>query len=195
MTGNKLEGARLTAVPFDLPDHQTHGFWVDLFIPANTPPGDYRGVYRVTAGLGDAREIPVSLTVWNFTLPQTPTLVTEFGSPRLREYYRQRAKAGKEPEPSAWTTIEAQCAQLLSENHFNATPPSEILTPKPQPDGSFRLSPLQVRALREFVDRYHVNALQTPHPSTAVKDPETQRDTLRAWLAAFDRGGTLISRC
>ena len=194
MTGKKLEGARFTAVPFDLPANETHGFWVDLFVPANAAPGDYRGVYRVTTGAGAAGEIPVSLTVWNFALPQTPTLVTEFGSPRLRDYYRQRAKAGNEPEPSDWTAVEAQCAQLLSEHHFNATPPPETLSPQPQPDGSFRIPSQQVRALREFVDRYHVNALLTPHPSSAVQDPETQRDTLRAWLAAFDRAAKELDR-
>jgi hypothetical protein len=194
MTGQKLEGARITAVPFDLPANETHGFWVDLYVPSSTAPGDYHGIYRVTADGGNARDIPVLLTVWNFTLPQTPTLVTEFGSPRLRDYYRQRARAGNEPEPSDWTTVEAQCAQLLSEHRCNATPPRETLAPKPQPDGSFQIPSQQVRALREFVDRYHANAIQTPHPSSAVKDPETQRETLRAWLAAFDRTAKELDR-
>ncbi len=194
MTGEKLEGARITAVPFDLPANETHGFWVDLYASTNTPPGDYGGVYRVTAADGRTKEIPVSLTVWNFGLPQTPTLVTEFGSPRLRDYYRQRAQAAKEPEPSDWAAVEAQCAQLLSEHRFNATPPREMLTPQPQPDGSFQIPPRQVQALREFVDHYHVNALCTPHPSSAVKDPETRRDRLHAWLAAFDRAAKELDR-
>jgi hypothetical protein len=194
LTGKRIEGARFTAAPFDLPPGQTHGFWADLYVPTNALPGDYRGVYRVTAGGGSAREIPVSLTVWDFALPQTPTLVTEFGSPRLRDYYRQRAKAGNEPAPSDWAAVEAQCAQLLSEHRFNATPPAETLAPKPQPDGSFEIPSRQVQALRQFVDRYHVNALLTPHPSSAVKDPETQRDTLRAWLAAFDRAAKELDR-
>jgi hypothetical protein len=194
LTGRKLEGARMTAAPFDLPANETHGFFVDVYVPANTAPGPYRGVYRVTADGGRAIKIPVSLTVWNFTLPQTPTLVTEFGSPRLRDYYRQRAKAGKEPEPADWAAVEAQCAQLLSEHRFNATPPPETLTPEPQPDGSFQIPSGQVQALREFVDRYHVNALLTPHPESVIKDPETQRDRLRAWLAAFDRAAKELNR-
>jgi hypothetical protein len=194
ITGKKLEGARLTAVPFDLPANETQGFWVDLHVPTDTAPGDYRGVYRVTAGGGSASEIPVSLTVWGFGLSPTPTLVTEFGSPRLRDYYRERVKASNEPEPSDWAAVETQCAQLLSEHRFNATPPRETLTPKRQPDGSFQIPSQQVQALRGFVDRYHVNALLTPHPSSAVKDPETERDTLRAWLAAFDRAAKELDR-
>ena len=187
LTGKRLEGARIVAAPFDLPANETHGFWVDVYVPTNTAAGEYRGVYRVTANGDSVREIPVSLTVWNFTLPATATLVTEFGTPRLRDYYRQRAKAGGEAGPSDWAAVDAQCAQMLSEHRFNATPPGETLAPKRQPDGSFQIPADQVRALREFVDHYHVNALPTPHPSNAVHDPEAQRDTLRAWLAAFDR--------
>jgi len=194
MTRKKLEGARIRAVPFDLPANETHGFWVDVYAPTNAQPGLYRGVYRVSASRGGAVKIPVSLTVWDFTLPQTPTLVTEFGTPRLQDYYRRQAKADNEAAPPDWTAVEAQCAQLLSEHRFNATPPSETLTPKPQPDGSFRIPSEQVEALREFVDRYHVNAVQTPHPSSVVKDPETQRETLRAWLAAFDRAAKELDR-
>jgi hypothetical protein len=194
MTGKRLEGARITAVPFDLPANETHGFWVDLYVPTNAAPGEYRGVYRITTGGDNAIEVPVRLTVWEFSLPQAPALVTEFGSPRLRDYYRQRAKVANEPEPSDWAAVETQCAQLLSDHRFNAVPPRETLTPKRQPDGSFAIPSTQVQALREFVDRYHVNALQTPHPSSAVKDPEAERDTLRAWLAAFDRAAKELDR-
>ena len=115
-------------------------------------------------------------------------------SPRLRDYYRQRAKSANLPEPSDWTAVETQCARLLSEHRFNATPPRAMLTPKPQPDGSFLIPSQQVQALREFVDRYYVNALLTPHPNSAVKDPETQHDTLRAWLAAFDLAAKELDR-
>jgi hypothetical protein len=194
LTGKKLEGARIVAVPFDLPANETHGFWVDLHVPTNAAPGEYHGVYRVVAGKNATRDIPVSLTVWNFILPETPALVTAFDSPRLRDYYEQRAKTANEPEPSGWTAVETQCAQMLSEHRFNAVPPHELLVPRPQPDGTFEIPARQVQALREFVDRYHVNALQTPHPSGAVKDPETQRETLRAWLAAFDRAGKELDR-
>ena len=194
LTGKKLEGARLEAVPFELAANETHGFWVDVYVPTNAVAGEYRGVYRLTAGGNPAREIPVSLTVWNFALPQTPTLVTAFESPRLRDYYRQRAKTTNEPEPPDWDAVDRQCAQLLSDHRFNAVPPHDWLVPKAQPDGSYQIPARQVQAVREFVDRYHINALQTPHPSSAVKDPETQRQTLRAWLAAFDRAAKELDR-
>ncbi|MCX6907079.1 MAG: DUF4091 domain-containing protein [Verrucomicrobia bacterium] len=178
----KLEDARFRAVPFDLPANETHGFWVDLFAPASAAPGEYRGSYRLDIEGGKTFEIPVSLTVWNFTLPATATLVTAFPSPV------------PESPPSVWNAVEEQCAVMLSEHRFNAKPPSELLSPVTATDGSFRIPSQQVLALQKFVDRYHVNALRTPLPSSVVKDPETQRDKLRAWLAAFDKAALELNR-
>lgn len=192
VAGKTLEGARLRAVPFDLPADETHGFWVDIYVP-DVAGGEYQGSYTLRPGSATPIEIPVSLTVWDFSLPETPTLITEFGSPRLRDYYRKRAGAG-ETEPADWAAVDELCDQLLSEHRFNAAPPRETLAPKRQPDGSFAIPAPQVQKLREFVDRYHVNALQAPHPSSAVKDPEKERETLRTWLAAFDRAAKELGR-
>ncbi len=191
-----LEGARLGAVPFDLPAGQTHGFWVDLYVPPTARPGTYRGTYRVTAGSGKAVEVPVTLDVWDFELPRVSALRTALGSPagRMRGYYRQRAADGKEKEPSDWAAVETQCAAMLSRHRINATPPSGSLVPAAQGDGTFRIPQQQVRRLREFVDRYHVNALQVPRPTGVVKDPDTDREKLHAWLASWDRAAAELDR-
>ncbi len=196
VTGEALGPARFAAVPFDLAADETHGFWVDLYVPAAAVAGNYRGVYRVTAEGGRVVDIPLTLTVWDFTLPRMPTLVTAFGSlaQRMRSYYRERARAGNEAEPTDWQAIEVQCAQLLSEHRINATPPAEMLRPIEQNDGSFRIPAEQVQALREFVDRYHVNAVQVPHPSSVIDDPQGQRERLCAWLAAFDHAAKGLDR-
>ena len=196
LTREPLTKARFTAVPFDLPADRTQGFWVDVYVPTNAKAGVYRGDYRVIAQDQSPVLVPVELTVWDFTLPPTPTLVTEFGSPagRMRGYYAALAKAGKEPEPKDWPAIETQCAQLLNEHRFNAVPGSEMLRPVAQADGSFRIPSEQVTRLRDFVDRYHVNALPCPHPSSVIKDPEREGDKLRAWLAAFDRAAKELDR-
>jgi hypothetical protein len=196
VAGQKLGQAHIQAVPFSLPAGETHGFWVDLYVPENTVPGEYHGVYQVRAVDGRRTAVPVTLTVWDFALPRVPALITAFGSPadRLRNYYRQRAKAGKEAEPQDWPAFEAQCNQLASDHRLNATPPSALLRPVVQSDGSHQIPADQIRALREFIDRYHVNALEAPHPSSAVKDPVLERDKLRAWLAAFDRAAQELKR-
>ncbi|MCX7826824.1 MAG: DUF4091 domain-containing protein [Verrucomicrobiae bacterium] len=188
--------ARFKAVPFDLPANETHGFWVDIFVPPGAKPGKYRGTYRVTAEGRDMAKIAVELTVWDFELPRVSTLQTALGSPveRMRGYYAKRAKTGKEPEPKDWDAVEAQVAHEVSRHRINATPPAALLTPQKEPNGSYSFTTEQVNALRKFVDTYHVNALQTPHPRSAVKDPEAERDKLHAWLKAFDQMAAELNR-
>lgn len=196
VTREPLTGGRFVAVPFDLPAGQTHGFWVDVYVPADAKPGEYHGAYRVTAEGGRVVEVPVSVSVWDFELPRVSTFQTALGSPaaRMRGYYRQRAKEGKEPEPSDWAAVDRQCAEMLSRHRINATPPPGSLVPVAQPDGTYRIPEEQISALRKFVDQYHVNALQIAHPRSAVRDPDAERDKLRAWLAGWDRAAAELDR-
>ena len=196
LTRQPLKGARLAAVPFDLPANETHGFWVDILVPTDAKPGDYSGTYRVTAAGGKVVEVPVTLTVWDFALPRVSTLRTALGSPasRMRGYYKQRAKAGKEKVPSDWSAVDTQCAEMLTRHRINATPPTGSLVPEAQPDGSFRIPAAQIDAFRKFVDRYHVNAVHTPHPRTVVKDPVAERAKLHAWLRAWDVAAAELAR-
>ena len=195
VTGKPLEGARFAAIPFDLPADQTHGFWIDVHVPKDAPAGEYRGTYRVTADGGKVVELPVTMIVWDFALPRVSTLRTALGSPakRMRSHYQQRAKEGKEKEPADWDAVETQCAEMLSRHRINATPPDSV-QPTAQEDGTFRIPDEQIDALRQFVDQYHVNALQTVHPSAAVKDPAKERKRLHAWLAAWNEAAKKLNR-
>jgi len=52
--------------------------WVELRVPADAAPGDYRGEVNVTVAGRLAKAVPVALTVWPVTLPKTSTLLTYF---------------------------------------------------------------------------------------------------------------------
>ena len=176
--------------------NETHGFWVDLLVPADAKPGKYHGTYRVIREGRAVAAIAVALTVWDFELPRVSTLQTAFDSPaaRLRGYYAQRAKAGKESAPQDWAAVDAQTADEVGRHRINATPPAGVLKPQQGSDGTYRFTTQQVDALRKFLDASHVNALQTPHPSTAIKDPVAERDKLHAWLRSFDRLAAELKR-
>ena len=188
VTRKPLRGARLSAVPFDLPAGETHGFWVDVLVPAGAKPGEYRGAYRVTAKGCPTVAVPVSVTVWDFDLPRVSTLATALGSPaaRMRGYYARREKAGKEKVPANWPAVETQCAEMLSRHRVNATPPRGTITPRREANGTYVVPANQVRTLRQFVDRYHVNAIGVPRPTSIVKDPVAERDKLHAYVACWD---------
>jgi len=196
LTRGSLPSARFNAMPFNLPAEQTHGFWVDLFVPTDAKAGLYRGTYRVTAKGRPAVELPVTLTVWDFALPRVSTMKTALGSPaqRLRGYYRLRAKQGKEQPPGDWAAVDAQCNELVSRHRVNAYPPMGMVTPEVQSDGTYRIPDEQIDALRTFVDTYHVNAIKCPRPRSVVKDPDAERDKLHAWLRAFDVAAQALDR-
>ena len=187
VTGQPLAGARLAAVPFDLPANETHGFWADVYVPADAKAGQYRGTYRMTAAGGKAARIEVTLAVWDFALPATPTLKTAFGYPaaRMRAYYREQAKAGKEQEPSDWAAVEDQCARMLADHRISATPPA-IVSATVSADGGLRAPPEQVEVMRQFIDRHHVNAIVVPGVTSVVTDPDFERARLLEWLKGWD---------
>ena len=88
-TGLPPSGATLKAVPFDLKAGTNQPVWVDLLVPQTATAGQYSGFYTVTSNQGSTSG-PISLTVWNFSLPTTPSLKTSFlfnqaGSPAAQQ--------------------------------------------------------------------------------------------------------------
>jgi uncharacterized protein (TIGR03382 family) len=67
------------AFPFDVPAGEIRTLWVDVYVPSGTPAGLYRGQLAVTADGGFRETLPVSLEVFPFELPPTPSYATAFG--------------------------------------------------------------------------------------------------------------------
>ncbi len=76
-TGKPLSGATLTAVPFNVKAGDNQPIWVDLLVPQDAKPGQYAGAYTVTSDQGEFTG-RISVTVWNFSLPTTPSLKSAF---------------------------------------------------------------------------------------------------------------------
>lgn len=77
------------AFPQNLTAGENLPVWVDVHVPVNTKPGIYTGSVRVTADAQQTVELPITLTVWNFTLPERSPLRTVFGTNgyRVAEIY------------------------------------------------------------------------------------------------------------
>lgn len=91
-------GLDIRAVPFDVPPGQWSRntvFWVDVAVPRDAAPGVYTAILLVFCDLGTV-PVPITLTVWNFTLPVKPSLYSAFlvdGPPSLpiaKELLRNR---------------------------------------------------------------------------------------------------------
>ena len=57
---------------------ENNSFWISIKTPKEAEAGKYKGYVTLT-GEGWTEQIPLSLEVWNFTLPDTPTLRSGFG--------------------------------------------------------------------------------------------------------------------
>ncbi len=72
-----LTGQARNAFPFSVPSGESRAIWVEVQVPAGAAPGDYSGQVNVTWDGGGAT-VPVTLTVWPFTLPSTASLKSAF---------------------------------------------------------------------------------------------------------------------
>jgi len=62
-------GTPALGTPFNVQPGTTQGVWINVSIPANQTPGAYTG-YVTVQGNGVYAQIPITLTVWNGTLPR-----------------------------------------------------------------------------------------------------------------------------
>ncbi len=65
--------------PFTAPGGKSSPIWITVQAPAGTAPGNYEGFLELTASGRDPIELGLRVTVYDFELPQTPKLKTDFG--------------------------------------------------------------------------------------------------------------------
>jgi hypothetical protein len=70
-------GEKRRAFPLDVPARESRALWVDVHVPVDAPPGEYRGTVEV-GGEGHRAKVSVSLTVVDWVMPSTPSLRTSF---------------------------------------------------------------------------------------------------------------------
>jgi len=88
------------AFPFDVPPEETRSVWIDLFVPPETPPGDYRGQVELLQDGAVRATHPFSFHVWRFTLPSTASLQSFFAATSLgacTQFYGGYEGCGKLP--------------------------------------------------------------------------------------------------
>jgi len=82
--------------PLDLEAGRNHPLWLRVHVPRDVPGGVYTGVLRLTAE-GYEAQVPMEVTVFDFTLPDRMTCTTAFGfNPGLAFRYHRATT----PEPS-----------------------------------------------------------------------------------------------
>ncbi len=65
--------------PFSIPAGESAPIWFTVFAPPELPSGIYKGVIEITTTESSPIEVFLEVRVWDFALPQTPHLKTDFG--------------------------------------------------------------------------------------------------------------------
>jgi hypothetical protein len=163
-----MRGNDMYALPFEVFQGQNQPLWVDVHVPKNAPAGVYRGTFRVVAREGKA-EIPVSLTVWDFTLPDGPTHRNHFGTfSSIARYFNVKRDSDRFRE------IEARYCQAMAEHRLNPPLPEHLL-PKVNADGSLTIVPERHAALEKFINELHVTDFEIPRAPFATLPGSTAR--------------------
>jgi len=81
---------RAVGAPFNVAAELNQPVWLDVTIPAAAAAGVYTGAITVTASQQPSIQIPISLSVWNLTLPDMNSVTTYFGmhvDPQIVDYH------------------------------------------------------------------------------------------------------------
>ncbi|MFA7172855.1 MAG: glycoside hydrolase domain-containing protein [Kiritimatiellia bacterium] len=148
-------GHDMYAVPFEVFEGQNQPVWIDIHVPKGVPAGIYRGTLRVSADRGKA-ELPITLTVWDFDLPDGPTHSNNFGG-----FSGVASLFGVKHGSDEFREIEARYCQAMTEHRLNPPLPSHLL-PQVNSDGSLTIDTNRHAALRTFIEKLHVKDFRIP---------------------------------
>lgn len=117
---------------FPLPEKagENQSVWVDVYIPRDHAAGVYKTQISIRAADINV-QIPISLNVWNVTLPDRPT-IDAVGE--IYDAYKLEG-AGNDPGQKSWKAM-AQCYQQLAHQHRMVF--IERLTVKPDQEQAWK---------------------------------------------------------
>lgn len=173
------KGYEIYAVPFDVFKGQNQPLWIDVFVPKDAFHGTYEGTFTVTLENENIAQIPVTLTVWDFTLPDGPTHRNHFGSFRNLPRFFDVKPGSKE-----YKEIEMRYCEAMARHRINPPIPRSLL-PEINDDGSLTIIPERHKALKEFISTLNVTDFEIPR--APFKDPTgTGRNRVIRYIKDYD---------
>lgn len=174
----------------DLPSSGTinQPFWIDVYIPDNAMPGDYKGKLTATLGSGEILEREFTVHVWDFALPRLPSMKSS-----IFIVWRRIAKVhGFDPEantaPPALQNILDDYYDMLVEHRLS---PHEVWATYPDatdPTSDLSFQHLE-KGLRKHLLQRQAGTIGLPlWPTWPVRDPlGKDRAEALAYVARYYR--------
>jgi len=151
----------------------SQSYWIDISVGNDVAAGVYRNEIEVYANNTRIATVPVTLTVWDFELPDTQTLKSWFGQVLDVSSYHSVARSS-----TAYRTIEKRYMQMLRQH--GAVP---LCAYEPLMDfhtGAVEFPSWYVAKLREYVDQMQPMTTYLPSNFDRMQPTELARH-LSAW--------------
>ena len=158
-TGRPPVRSRFAAAPFDIAPDSNQPLWVDVLTTADAAPGEYRGTIMISAEGIRPHAVPIRLTVWDFALPDTPSMRTHFGDADVNPL------VSRPPQIADWRcldearqrALQTAYAELMAA-HRICPPIPPFLMPDVNADGS--IDPQSTHAaLEQWIERFHITGI------------------------------------
>jgi len=131
----------------------TRSIWLTWYVPQNTMPGDYEGQVLVHTS-GDLLKIPVVLHVWNFTLPEKPSLyVTNWLHDSKIEFSYQVQRGSK----SYWDIVEKIANDMQAHRQSVIFTPLNLIRMTEYYDGTYEFD---FRDYEKWIEIFKKNRFQ-----------------------------------
>lgn len=112
----------------------SRALWGTWYVPPDTAAGDYRGELTIRFE-GGVRRLPVLLHVWDFTLPEKPSLYVTNWLHISQVESQYRVKRGS---AAFWQAIEKIAQDMVAHRQNVIFTPLNLIKSLEQPDGSYR---------------------------------------------------------
>lgn len=183
-----LAGDRFPAGTFDLEPEHNQPLWVEIYVPGDTPAGLYHGVIGITMNGRPLSWVPVTLEVWDFSLPAAPSVRSDFGGfERAAKFHRVS------PETPEYLPLVRRYEDSLIRHRLMPYRPTAT-APSVAPDGTVDLRKVH-SVMQHYMDRVGINSWRIPlgprqpFPDTLGKDRERTIRYLRSLYTYMEGHG------
>jgi len=169
--GSKFDGAKYSAYPVEIFPGQQCTIWVDVYVPSDVQAGTYNGEFLVKVKGNISSTIPITLKVWDFTLPDIATHRTHLG------HFSLIAKAwGIDQESQEFQDIEMRFCREMARHRINPPIPHSLL-PEVNDDGSLTIIAERHKKLKQYIDDTHLVDFEVPRAPFMTNTSNSPRPT------------------
>ena len=169
--GEKFIGAKYSPYPINIFPGQPCVIWVDVYVPPGTESGSYSGELQVSANGNIASTLPITLKVWDFTLPDIASHRTHLGHFSLISRIW-----GVDRESQEFEDIEMRFCKEMARHRINPPIPHSLL-PEVNEDGSITIDPEKHEKLAIYVEETNLLDFEIPRTPFMSNTSNSTRPT------------------